>query len=111
MLVDFIRVRHCHCHAAPRKRKRTKISQGINLEKAELTKNSKILHSAHFCPNGIMVADIEELGKLDASEIHARRPNAKEVLTSKKGVNISYSRSRMEQQNCVEEITKSENPL
>ena len=35
--------------------------------------------------NGIMVADIEELGKLDASEIHARRPNAKEVVTSKKG--------------------------
>ena len=34
----------------------------------------------------MLVADIEELGKLDVSEIHARRPNAKEVLTSKKGV-------------------------
>ena len=32
-----------------------------------------------------MVADIEELGKLDALEIHARRPIAKEILTSKKG--------------------------
>ena len=32
----------------------------------------------------IVVADIEELGTLDASEIHARRLNAKEVLTSTK---------------------------
>ena len=28
-----------------------------------------------------MIADIEELEEMDASEIHARRPNAKEVLT------------------------------
>ena len=32
-----------------------------------------------------MVADIEELEKIDASEIHARRLNAKEVLTPKNG--------------------------
>ena len=30
-----------------------------------------------------MVADIEELEKMDASEIYAARPNAKEVLTPK----------------------------
>ena len=36
----------------------------------------------------ILVADIEELGKSDASEIHAWRPNAKRVLTSKKGENF-----------------------
>ena len=29
----------------------------------------------------IVVADMEELEKMDASEIHARRLNAKEVLT------------------------------
>ena len=28
-----------------------------------------------------MIADIEELEEVDASEIHARRLNAKEVLT------------------------------
>ena len=28
-----------------------------------------------------MVADIEELEQMDASELHARRLNAKEVLT------------------------------
>ena len=31
-----------------------------------------------------MVADIEELVRMDASEIHARRLNAKEVLTPKR---------------------------
>ena len=32
-----------------------------------------------------MVADIEELEKMDASEIYATRLNAKEVLTPMKG--------------------------
>ena len=32
-----------------------------------------------------MVADIEELEQMDASELHARRLNAKEVLTPMKG--------------------------
>ena len=32
-----------------------------------------------------MVADIEELVRLDASEIHARRLHAKEVLTTMNG--------------------------
>ena len=31
-----------------------------------------------------MIADIEELEEVDASEIHARMPNAKEVLTPMK---------------------------
>ena len=31
-----------------------------------------------------MIADIEELEEMDASEIHARRLNAKEVLTPMK---------------------------
>ena len=32
-----------------------------------------------------MVADIEELVQVDASELHARRLNAKEVLTQRSG--------------------------
>ena len=51
----------------------------------------------------ILVADIEELGKVDASEIHARRINAKEVV-------ILFSKKEV-WQSCVEEIVKSENPL
>ena len=51
-----------------------------------------------------MVADIEELEQKDASEVHARRLNAKEVLTPMKGEN-SYSRSQMEQPKFLEEIS------
>ena len=35
--------------------------------------------------DNIVVADIEELEQMDASELHARRVNAKEVLTPKGG--------------------------
>ena len=37
-----------------------------------------------------MVADFEELEILDASEIHARRLNAKEVLMPKNGENFTF---------------------
>ena len=37
-----------------------------------------------------MIADIEELEKVDASEIHARRLNAKEVLTPQSSVNFIF---------------------
>ena len=50
-----------------------------------------------------LIADIEELEEMDASELHARRLNAKEVLTPVKGDNI-FSRSWMEQSTPLEEI-------
>ena len=37
-----------------------------------------------------MVADIEELEEMDASELHARRFNAKEVLTPMKSDNFIF---------------------
>ena len=37
-----------------------------------------------------MVADIDELEEMDASEIHARRLNAKEVLTPMKGDHFMF---------------------
>ena len=46
------------------------------------------------------MTDTEEPGKLDASEIHARRPSAKEITKSKKGEN-SYSQSQMERENLL----------
>ena len=52
-----------------------------------------------------MVADIEELGEMAASELHARRLNAKEVLTSMKG------QSQMEQSKPLEEIRMWSHPL
>ena len=38
----------------------------------------------------IVVADVEELEQTDASEVHARRLNAKEVLTPMKGDNLKF---------------------
>ena len=38
----------------------------------------------------IMVADIEELEEMDASELHARRLNAKEVLTRQRSENFMF---------------------
>ena len=38
----------------------------------------------------IMVADIEELEEMDASELHARRLNAKDVLTPMRGDNFIF---------------------
>ena len=46
-----------------------------------------VLYAEGIWKGDIMVADIEELEQMDASEIHARRLNAKEVLTSMKGDN------------------------
>ena len=43
----------------------------------------------------IMVVVLEELEELDASEIHAKRLNAKEVRMPQNGAN-SYSQSQME---------------
>ena len=39
------------------------------------------LHAVTIWNGDVLVADIEALEKMDASEIHARRLNAKEVLT------------------------------
>ena len=38
-----------------------------------------------------MVADIEELEETDASKLHARRLNAKEVLTAQRSGNFIFS--------------------
>ena len=44
-----------------------------------------VLSAERIWKGDIMVADIEELEQVDASEIHARRFNAKDVLTPMKG--------------------------
>ena len=46
-----------------------------------------------------MIADIGELVQMDASELHARRLNAKEVLTPKKGENFRIPSRRWNSQN------------
>ena len=57
------------------------------------------------CPWGgiwkgdIMVAEIEELKEMDASELHARRLNAKEVLTPMKGEKFIFTVRRWNSHN------------
>ena len=49
-----------------------------------------VLYAGRIWKGDIMIADIEELEEMDASEIHARRLNTKEVLTPMKGDNFIY---------------------
>ena len=48
------------------------------------------LHAEGIWKGDILVADIEELEKMDASEIHARRLNAKEVFTPTSGEKFMF---------------------
>ena len=56
------------------------------------------LYAGGIWEGDILVADIDELENLDASEKHARRLNAKEITPPKNGEH-SYAQSQMEQQN------------
>ena len=47
----------------------------------------------------ISVADIEELENLDASEIHPRRLNAKEIITPKSGEHFDIPNRRWNREN------------
>ena len=48
------------------------------------------LHAGEIWKGDILIADFEELEKIDASEIHSERLNAKEVLTPMKGEKIIF---------------------
>ena len=48
------------------------------------------LYAGGIWKGGIMVADIEELEEMDASELHARRLNAKVVLTPQRSGNFIF---------------------
>ena len=46
------------------------------------------VYAGRIWKGDIVVADIEDLEPMDASELHARRPNAKEVLTPQRSGNF-----------------------
>ena len=48
------------------------------------------LHAGGIWKGDLLIADIEEFEKMDASELHARRLNAKEVLAPMKGDNFIF---------------------
>ena len=49
------------------------------------------LHAGRIWKGNILVADIEEVEQMDASEFHARRLNAKEVITPMRGEMLKFS--------------------
>ena len=63
----------------------------------------------------ILIADLEDVEMMDASDIDPRRIKAKQVMISQKddefGFPNSFSHLQMVQQNCQEETTNSECPL
>ena len=61
------------------------------------------LYAGRIWKGDIIVADIEELETMDASEIYSKRLNAKEVIFPKE-MEISYSQSQMDESNPLEEI-------
>ena len=58
-----------------------------------------VLSAGGIWKGDIMVADIEELEEVDASELHARRLNGKEVLTPMKGEKFVFPSRRWNSQN------------
>ena len=49
-----------------------------------------VVHPGGIWNGDIMITDMEELEQMDASEIHARRLNAKEVLTPMNGEKFRF---------------------
>ena len=61
------------------------------------------LHAEGIWKGDILVADIEELETMDASEMYSKRLNAKEFIFPKKMEN-SLSQQQMDESNFLEEI-------
>ena len=59
-------------------------------------------HAGGIWKGDIVVADIEELEEMDASELHARSLNAKEVLTPQRSGNFIFPSRRWNIQNLWE---------
>ena len=62
------------------------------------------LYAGGIWKGDIMVADIEELETMDASEIYSKRLNAKEENISPKKTENSFFQSQMDESNFLEEI-------
>ena len=67
------------------------------------------LYAGPFWKGDVLVADIEELETMDASEIYSKRLNAKEVLFLKENGKLSFQ-SQMDESNFLEEIKTCEHP-
>ena len=70
--------------------------QSLGIWQVRSKKSCQVYSSVMFCmrvetaKETLWIADIEELEEMDASELHVRRLNAKEVLTPIKGDNLLF---------------------
>ena len=67
------------------------------------------LYAEGIWKGDVLVADLEELETMDASEIHSKRLNAKEVIFLKEKEKLFFQ-SQMDESNLLEEIKTSEHP-
>ena len=74
--------------------------ESINLErKSYLDCSSDTLYAGSIWKGDVLVADLEELETMDASEIYLKRLNEKEVIFPKQGELIYFSNRRWTNQN------------
>ena len=84
--------------------------ESINLERKSYLDCSSVTHCTRveFGRVDVLVADIEYLETMDASEIYCKRVDAKEVIFPKQGEFIFQS--PMDESNTLEEIKTCEHP-
>ena len=74
-----------------------------------------VLYAWRIWKGDMLVADLKALEKMDASDIHAKKRNAKEVMMPKSGANSNSSRrwdtvTRVDESTSLEEIKTWEHP-
>ena len=94
LLVHWLRITLCL---------RKSSQESINLERKSYLDSSLDMLCTRIWKGDMMVADIEELETMDASEIYSKRLNTKEVFFPKNMEN-SYFQSQMDEENSLEEI-------
>ena len=67
------------------------------------------LYAGRIWKGDVLVADLEELETMDASEIYSKRLNAKEVILPKEKGEFIFL-SQLDESNPLEEIKTSEHP-
>ena len=70
-----------------------------------------VLYAGGIWRGDILVADIEELEEMDASEIESKKDSLQRKCERRNEVETSYSQSQMEQSKSVEEISVWEHSL
>ena len=91
-----------HCLSITISLQRTS-QESINLERKSYLDCSSTLCTRLIWKGDILVADLEELETMDASEIHSKRLNAKEVIFPKENGKFIFQ-PQMDESNFLEDV-------